>query len=232
MTFLTELMGTRYIINALSDKLNTALTGLSDGETVDVCRAKFGPGAYTIVTQHMKRLNFINSADDKLNKILKVKQSEIRGKYESNLPVPEVSNWEEIVDYVYSLPQDLRYYKWDVSVSRDATVAIIAVCLVHVNKVIDLSNRYIDVFSVLKLLGCPSSKKMVYVGFSNPNYVQYEIPNDNYLAIPSEFGMTAPIDLRNPDPNHPFYNVVLNMQNLYKEEEYESFVEAANRILL
>ena len=232
MVFLTELMGTRYVINALSDRLSAALEALSDGETVDLSRAKLGPGAYNIIVGHMKRLNFVNSSDEELDSILQERQRKIRSVLPVNMESPTIETWDDLIDYVYSLPADYKYYKWKPSTSRNVNFAIIAAALVHTRKVVDFSNNYQDIFVLLNWLGCPKSHTPVYLNKDNPNYVSTKVPNGDYLEIPAEFGFGAPIDLRNPDPTHIFYNVIMKMKSCYEEEKYESFVDAAKRLLL
>ena len=231
MVFLTELMNTRYICNALSLRLRETLEKLPEGETVNVNRVKFGPGAYVTLVGFMGKLNFVNSGDEKLNKILQDKQAEVRNYRKPNMPIPVIKSFEDILSFVNSVPNNLPYLKWEFDTSRDVSVAIIALILARPDLTIDISNRYVEIFEMLRSLGCPKPKHPIYVSIINRNYIQPKVPNGNYTYAPVEFGMGPAIDLVHPDPNHMFYKVVCNIRKLYEEPEYESFVDAVNKLM-
>ena len=231
MVSLVEIMNTKYVCNALAVRLEEALRELPDNETVDVGRVKFGPGAYLVITANMSRLNFVNSGDKKLNDILLKTQQDVRGIKEPNLELPVVSSFEDIVDYVKNLPEGLPYYKWGFDSSRDVANTIVACVIARPDLMFDISNYYIEVFRVLQILGCPKSKNLIYVETLDRTHVHPKPPSGNYVSAPIQFGMSSPIDLENPDPSHMFYNVVCNLREYYKEEPYESFVDAIKKIM-
>lgn len=231
MVSLVEIMNTKYVCNALSHRLDEVLQELPDGEVVDVGRVKFGPGAFVIVTNHMKRLDFVNSGDKKLNGILQTRQKDLRDIKEPNLDIPQITSYEDIVQYVKNLPEGLPYYKWDISTSRDVSNLVIACVIARPDLLFDISNRYIETFKALQVLGCPKSKNLVYVETVDRNYLHSSPPSGSYISAPIQFGMSTPIDLENPDPSHMFYDVVCNLRDYYKDEEYESFVDAINKIM-
>lgn len=231
MISLVELMNTKYVCNALAVRLDEALHTVPDGSTVDVGRVKFGPGAYVVITNHMKRLNFVNTGDKTLNNILQEQHKDLNGVQEPTLELPEISSFEDIVSYVKSLPSGLPYYKWELSLNRDVLNTIVACIIARPDLVFDISNMYVEVFKTLQVLGCPKSKNLVYVSVLNRNYVQPTQPEGTYISAPIQFGMSSPIDLENPDESHMFYRVVCGLRDYYKEEEYESFVDAVKKII-
>lgn len=230
MQFLTDILGTRYAYSALSMYINKKLTEIPDGETIDVTRVKFGPGAFAIVINHMQRLNFINSGDKELDKTLKEIQAAERDNRDPNVELPVINSYEDIVAFVKNIPEGLKYYKFKVDVSVKAQHAIIALVLARPDLEIDISNRYIETFAVLDGLGAPKGGARFYVQMDSPRYLQNTQPNGNSVSAPMRFGLDKPIDLENPDPNHFFYKVIKNMQKAYEEPVYVSFVEAAKNL--
>lgn len=68
---LKDVMGTRYIINALDGKLMSVLdTATESGDTVDLCDCKMGPDAVIVLKSYYGRVALINSTDEELNDIL------------------------------------------------------------------------------------------------------------------------------------------------------------------
>ena len=230
MVFLTEVMDTRYLCNALSGRLNKALTALPDGEVVDVNRIKFGPAAYSVVMCHMNRLEFINSGDAELNEILKSCTDSLRNESPVNMELPEIASYEDIVSFVKNIPEGLPYYKFPQSTNINVQYAIIALVLARTDVTIDISNRYLETFSVLKSLGCPETNASYYVSVDNSNYLLYKQPPGKSVSAPCIFGLGAPIDLENPDPKHLFYKIIVNMKSNYEKQEYCSFIQAAKKL--
>ena len=230
MQFLTDIIGTRYAYSALSMYIDKKLREVPDGETVDVTRVKFGPGAFAVIINHMQRLDFVNSGDKALDKIIKDIQSTERDTREPNVELPKIESYEDIVAFVKNIPEGLKYYKFKIDVSVKAQHAIIALILARPDLEIDISNRYIETFAVLDGLGAPRGGARFYVKTDSPKYLLNSQPNGNSVSAPMQFGLEKPIDLENPDPNHFFYKVVKNMQKAYEEPVYTSFVEVAKNL--
>lgn len=230
MLFLTEILDTKYVYSAMAGRLDKALQNIPDGETIDVNRVKFGPSAFTIIIQHMLRLNFVNSGDKKLDKILRDMQEAERNDREVNVELPEINSYEDIVTFVKNIPAGLKYYKFKFDTAVKAQHAIIALILARPDLEIDITNRYLETFSVLDSLGAPKGGARFYVRTVNPKYLLNAQPTGKSVSAPLRFGLDKPIDLENPDPSHYFYKVIKSMQKAYEEPVYVSFIEAAKNL--
>lgn len=227
---LVQLMGTRYLANFISFKVGNALRNLPDDTVVDLADAKLGPDTYIEVVRSMPRLRFINSIDEKLMATLQEWYRDRSGIREPNMEVPTIKNWDDLLDYVKSFPKDKPYYKWPVSVDRNARFAIIVLILMYPQYQFDISNMYQYVFAALEDLGAPTEPMPIHVNFNNPAYLTTEMKAGTYSTVSSLFLCCQPIDLDCLE-KHMFGKVIKNIQNKLTEKPYVSFVDVAKEQL-
>lgn len=68
---LSELMGTRYIINTLRLQFSNAIeTAIANGSTVDLSGCRFGPDCASDLRKYYDKVDFINTEDSMLNAML------------------------------------------------------------------------------------------------------------------------------------------------------------------
>lgn len=88
MVLLSEVIGTKYIINKINKRLRLTLDSLVDkDDDVDLAGCKFGPECAVILSKYYDRINFRNTEDKELDDMLQ---------YNRNLILHPEEEWQEL----------------------------------------------------------------------------------------------------------------------------------------
>ncbi len=117
---LSDALGTRYVINALTGSLRSVFdSAVASGDSVDFQGCKFGPDAVMMLQEYYAILDMCNTTDSYLDGILKNNCERSRTEpepYES-LNLRDIKSIDTYMRLVEELPQGAKY-KPEVSLSR------------------------------------------------------------------------------------------------------------------
>lgn len=106
-------MNTKYIINAMHSEFIAVLRAAEqDGDTVDLCDCKFGPMCAGELRRWYSKVNFINSTDEDLNRLLQDNIDIVRngtGEEWELLVLPDVLTEESLFEFAETLDTSKRY---------------------------------------------------------------------------------------------------------------------------
>lgn len=108
---LSDLMGTRFIINSLTQRFTNCMKSAEEnGYTVDMCGCRFGPDCTSIMYNYYKTVDFCNSEDEYLDSVIKNNCTTARQQLEEypKLDLKSVGSIKTFFDLVDSLDKDAK----------------------------------------------------------------------------------------------------------------------------
>lgn len=150
---LHEMMGTRFIINALSMRFRRCLEdSVAAGNELDLSGCKFGPECADLLKDYYDKLDFKNSEDEYLDSILKNNMEYKRNAPEEweVLTIRNMKSLEEYMDLVKNLPQGAQF-KVDCSLTSIADRSILTLLIMtRPDLELDIRQCSHDVFSFVR----------------------------------------------------------------------------------
>lgn len=201
---LTELMGTRYIIDDFARKLTLVLEKQMEGNTeivVDLARCKFGPKSADVINNHMGKVHFINSTDDELNRLCEENREIALSPVEEypDLEVPKEFYHDELKDWIVGTPTGKYTIRLDLS-NYSQELATVLFIMARPDCELDITSCIYDIFNIIKehvdfdgvgdvlLLEPPYCRKCKYseIPMSRSVYIPYDIGTKRLLSFTDE----------------------------------------------
>lgn len=104
-------MGTRYIINCLAGRFTSIMERYEPGTVFDLAECRFGPMCSNKLRSYYAKHKFINTEDDRLNRMLENNNEaaqQVIEPYEP-LPIRKCDTIDQYLDLVETLPQGGKY---------------------------------------------------------------------------------------------------------------------------
>lgn len=186
---LCDLMGTRYVINALSGAQRIALnTAASNGNTVDLAGCKFGPEGVHVLSEYYEIVDFQNSEDEYLDFIIKnncMRSLEQIEEYEK-VNLRNVTSIDTYMSLAQSLPQGAKIEP-EVSLSRlHDKVTLVLLIMTRPDIDFDIRKCGTDIYDYVRdawLLNAQHHSK--YYELIPPDTVVREEDEAGYFGCPS-----------------------------------------------
>ena len=198
---LTDLMGTRYIIDDFARKLTLVLEKQlagSENVTIDLSRCKFGPKSAEVINNHMSRVRFINSTDEYLNKLCEDNHTIAISELEvyPTLEVPKEFYHDELKDWIVGTPTGKYTIKLDLS-NYSQELATVLFIMARPDCELDITSCIYDIFTIIKnhvdfdgiedvlLLEAPYCRRCKYseVASTSGVYIPYDIGTKRLLSF-------------------------------------------------
>lgn len=198
---LTDLMGTRYIIDDFARKLTLTIDGQVERDrdvVIDLSRCKFGPKSADVINSRMGRVRFINSTDEFLNKLCEENYHIASGETETYtiLEVPKEFYHDELKDWIVGTPTGKYTIKLDLS-NYPQELATVLFIMARPDCELDITSCIYDIFTIIKnhvdfdgvedvlLLEAPYCRKCKYseVAMSTSCYIPYDIGTKRLLSF-------------------------------------------------
>lgn len=198
---LTELMGTRYIIDDFARKLTLALQRqMESGEDVviDLSRCKFGPKSAEVINNNMGNITFINSTDPVLDALCRENHQIATSTMESYPPleVPKEFYHDELKEWITGTPTGKYTIKLDLS-NYSQELATVLFIMARPDCELDITSCIYDIFSIIKdhvdfdgveevmLLEAPYCRRCKYseVSMLSSVYIPYDIGTKRLLSF-------------------------------------------------
>ena len=240
---LHEVIGTRYIISTIKDRLRTVLNEqLDKGNDVDLAGCKFGPDSVRVMQEFYGKIKFLNTEDAELQVLLD-NNWDVVANPDEEYEVLDISefNKDNWTDKIENLPTGS--YKIKISLV-DHTQAVIALLLIMARPDVefDISDCSTKIVSLItNHVDYDSFKDDEYVLICNPPYIHKERMEDirrgRDIVIPCDIGSerlvsfkeTIKMNTRYKELIHYLSDVVnkafytTNEDNVKKEEEVDVF---------
>lgn len=207
MVLLSEVIGTRYIINKINKRLRITLDSLI-GQEVDLAGCRFGPECADILSGYYQKIVFRNSEDKDLDELLK---------YNRNLLLEPEEEWE-VLDFDATVKKDTWFEdipkiptgKYLIKINTDDIVQeclLILTIMARPDIEYDLSNCMADITDII-------SKRVNIADFEDDEvyvtkspYIRLvnksEIDRFSFGVIPACFGRDKMIGLDGSKPKLP-----------------------------
>ena len=200
---LTELMGTRYIIDDFARKLTLVLERerekVSGGVlSIDLARCKFGPKSAAVIDSNMGKIMFINSSDSELDKMCKENYSiaTLQQDIYAPLEVPKEFYNDELREWIMNTPAGKYTIKLELS-NYAQELATVLFIMARPDCELDITSCIYDIFNIIKnhvdfdgvddvlLLETPYCRKCKYseVASTNNLYIPYDIGTKKLLSF-------------------------------------------------
>lgn len=153
VVMLKDVLNTMYITEDYTAKLDKFLGTTKD--TIDLAKCKFSPGAHNVLMRYYKTVEFCNSADEELDKILKHNCNVAKVEYPVNKVVELRANFEtpdEILNLFKTLDPE-KIYTFPGAASNVFKTAALAVLITMKNPkiLLDLRGCTNEVFNQIRL---------------------------------------------------------------------------------
>lgn len=201
---LTELMGTRYIIDDFSRKLTLVLekqranSGFTGEVIIDLSRCKFGPKSAEVINANMGNIRFINSTDEELDKMCKENHDIANNSLEvyPTLEVPKEFYNDELKEWITGTPTGKYTIKLELS-NYSQELATVLFIMARPDCELDITSCIYDIFNIIKnhvdfdgvedvlLLESPYCRKCKYseVAMTTSIYIPYDIGTKRLLSF-------------------------------------------------
>lgn len=193
VVLLKDLLGTMYVTEDYTAKLNKVLETTKD--VIDLARCKFSPGAHRILMKHYKTVEFCNSIDPELDKILKHNCNVGKVEYPKERVVPLVAKFEspeEVLALLKSLSPEKLYTFPDPATNMFKTAALaILITMVNPKISLDLRGCTNEVFNQIRLdwLKTPQPHNRYYA-ISGAGIIMCEKDSEGMFQYPGHPKMT------------------------------------------
>lgn len=179
---LREVMGTRYIINALVDDFYKVIQMCKTNNLVcDVSLCRFGPDAVYAMSSEYKNVEFVNLEEPELNKILQNNREFVNAEYEAYPPFEIPTNVK--LDWVVEQIQKLPTGKYEPAIASENIYQRAALCLLIMARPdieFDVRKYSTDLFTFVRgaWLRDPQHHDSYYELIA-PNILRQDVSEDN-----------------------------------------------------
>lgn len=236
---LKDLMNTCYMINALNGRFTNVLNKcIDDNVTVDLAHCRFGPSCALILKEYYGKVDFCNSEDNNLDKLLKDNNLTAKTIIE-DYPILSIKGIEDIstyIDMVNDLPMNSKYTIELGLTSAVDKATLVLLMMTRPDIEYDLRSCSMDVFDFVRDMWVSSAEHHnSYYELIAPNVVrrnpnaQGKFGDDTYgwyqedyfirnrKVLPVEFGNTQIIKLDSSSTvSDEWFPVVEKCLNLFE----------------
>ena len=187
--YVRDILETKYITNAMARKFDAALTNLyKPGDVVDLAGCKFGPEAAVIISQKYPYVDFRNSEDEELDKILKnntrIKRSVAVEPYEK-VDFTKIKNYQDLLELSKTIPQGAKI---EPVVSGDVPKPLAALILLMLTR----TDIEYDIYYVGSFIGEYICDEWRFIAEDHDTYIEFTQPGFRILEV-DEYGCIGPI---------------------------------------